>query len=171
MDKNTDLYRQIFSSHPHPTILFGLMDGLIEDVNDAALTLYGYDRREMVGLPFSALSAQSEARLHKRKDGSMLTIEAQRSTVNIGGREVGVAVIREISIASSLALEPVDSESRFRLLADGVAQDLSGLLTSILSLTEMAIRGLPMGDPSRLDLEEVRRLSLRAAKLSLPLKA
>lgn len=171
MDKNTDLYRRIFSSDLHPTILFGLMDGLIEDVNDAALTLYGYDRGEMVGLPFSALSAAPEAKLHKRKDGSILLIEANRTTLSVGGREVGVAVIREISAASSLALEPAVSESRFRLLADGVAQDLSGLLTSILSLTEMAIRALPVEDPSRLDLEEVRRLSLRAAKLSLPLKA
>ncbi len=152
MDRNGDVYHQIFACHPHATILFGLMDGLIEDANDAALALYGYGREEMIGLPFSALAAAPEAKLHKRKDGSMLAIEAHRSTLNIGGREVGVAVIRGMSGEG------------------GAALDLGGILASILSLTEMAIADLPLGDPARLNLEEIRLLSLRAVDLSLPLK-
>ncbi|MDD5301586.1 MAG: PAS domain S-box protein [Elusimicrobia bacterium] len=149
MVNNPDLYRRVFSSHPHATIVFGLMDGLIEDVNDAALALYGYARSEMLGLPFSALSAEPEAILHKRKDGSVLSIEAHRTTMNIDGREVGVAVIREIP----------------------AARDLGGILALILGLAETAIRALPRTDPARPDLEEARRLVLLAAKASAPLKA
>ena len=149
MDTNTDLYREIFSGHPHATVLFGLSDGVILDVNDAALALYGYGREEMIGLSYSALSADPEAKVHKRKDGSTLMIEAQRSTFIVEGREVGVAMIREMPVVRS-------------------ARDLSGVLASILNVTEMAIAALPAADPARLNLEEVRRLSLRAAKLAMP---
>jgi PAS domain-containing protein len=98
MGKNTEGYRFIFAGRPHPTIVFGLIDGLIEEVNDAALALYGYSREEMIGLPYTALSAQPEAKLHKRKDGSLLAIEADHSTVSVAGREVGVSVLREIPV-------------------------------------------------------------------------
>ena len=96
MDTKADVYRQIFATHPHATILFGLIDGRIEEVNEAALALYGYSREEMIGLPLAALAAAPEAILHKRKDGSMLAIEAHHSTVSVEGREVGVSVIRQI---------------------------------------------------------------------------
>ena len=157
MDHSADLYRRIFSSHPHATILFGLMDGLIVDVNDAALMLYGYGREEMVGLPLSALSAEPEAKLHKRKDGSILLIEAHRSTLSVEGREVGVSVIREIPGEAHIGAK--------------ATRDLKVILASILSLTEMSIKAVPATDPARADLEEVRRLSLRAAKLATPPQA
>ena len=154
MANDPDLYRAIFSRHPHATILFGLIDGLIEDANDAALTLYGYGREELVGRPFSTLAAEPETKLHKRKDGSMLAINAQHSTVNIGGREVGVAVIH--------ALPTLPNES---------VLDLGDLVTSMVGLTELAISFLPADAPARMDLEEIRRLGLRALKLAATLKA
>lgn len=99
MDKSKDFDREAFTGHPHATILFGLIDGLIVEANAAALALYGYTREEIIGLPYASLSAEPEAKLHKRKDGSLLVIEAQHSTSNIAGREVGVSVIREMPSA------------------------------------------------------------------------
>ena len=96
MDTKAEVYRHLFATHPHATIVFGLIDGRIEEVNEAALILYGYTRDEMIGLPIEALAAAPEAKLHKRKDGSVLAIEAQQSTVSVEGREVGVSVIRQI---------------------------------------------------------------------------
>ncbi len=101
MGQTSDASRRIFSSQPDPTILFGLIDGRIEDANDAALAMYGYAREEMIGLPLTALSADPSAKLHKRKDGSLLAIEASHTTLKHEGREKGVSVIRELS-------EPVD---------------------------------------------------------------
>jgi PAS domain S-box-containing protein len=96
MATNSEVYRHVFLSHPHATILFGLIDGRIEEANDAALALYGYGREELIGLPFAALSAPPEAKVHKRKDGSLLAIEEHRSTLNLDGLEIGVLVIREL---------------------------------------------------------------------------
>ena len=143
MDKDTGVYRRIFSSHPHATVLFGLSDGVILDVNDAALALYGYGRGEMIGLSYSSLFADPEAKVHRRKDGSKLMIEAHRSTLSVEGREVGVAVIRDLA--------------RFDR-AGGLARDLDGLLASIVRLVNAA--------PPRKELDEIRSLSLRAAELT-----
>lgn len=143
MDKDTDLYRGIFSSHPHATVLFGLTDGAILDVNDAALALYGYGRGEMIGLSYASLFADPEAKVHRRKDGSKLMIEAHRSTLSVEGREVGVAVIRDLSGAGR---------------AGGLARDLDGLLAAIVRLTNSA--------SPRKDLDKIRSLSLRAAELT-----
>lgn len=74
--------------------------------NDAALAIYGYAREELVGLPLSALSADPEAKVHRRKDGFMLVIEAHHSTASLAGREVGVSVIR-----GGPALEPEGNEA------------------------------------------------------------
>lgn len=143
VDKDTGLYRGIVSSHPHAAVLFGLTDGVILDVNDAALALYGYRRGEMIGLSYSALFADPEAKVHRRKDGSKLMIESHRSTLSVEGREVGVAVIRDLSSAGR---------------AGGLARDLDGLLASIVRLVNAA--------PPRKDLDEIRSLSLRAAELT-----
>jgi PAS domain-containing protein len=171
MDKNSDLYRGIFSTHPHATIVFGLVDGIIEDANDSALALYGYGREELIGLPLSALSAQPEAQLNRRKDGTMLMIEAHRSVMKVGGREIGVSVVRELPPEQLSRPAWADSERSFRLLAGGVAQDVNDLLVGILSLTETSIKTLPEADPLRKDLEAVRLSSIRAAKLTAPLLA
>lgn len=144
MDKNTDLYRGLFSGHPHATVLFGLADGIILDVNAAALAMYGYGREEMIGLSYSQLFADPEAKVHKRKDGSPLMIEAHRTTLSVGGREVGVAVLRDMS--------------RSPAVSGGLARDLDGLLTAIVGLTKAA--------PARKELDEIRSLSLRASKLA-----
>jgi PAS domain-containing protein len=96
MATNSEVYKQIFSSQPHATVLFGLIDGRIEEANDAALALYGYGREEMIGLPFAVLSAAPEAKVHKRKDGSMFSIAAHHTTMSLDGREIGVAIMREL---------------------------------------------------------------------------
>ena len=125
MATNADVYRRIFSSHPHATILFGLIDGRIEEVNDAALALYGYGREEMIGLPFAALSAAPEAKVHKRKDGTMFAIEAHHSTLSLDGREIGVSIMRELSDRRAPA-------------------DLRDILASIVGLSARSLKSLAL---------------------------
>ena len=138
MEKNDDPYRVIASITPDAIIVFGFADTGIEDANDAALALYGYAREEMIGLPVSALSAEPEAsaayfrrlalgetvhvhnRLHKRKDGSTFSVEAHATLLSVGGRTIGVSVIRDISEALRVQQDLTDSELRFRQIAENL---------------------------------------------------
>jgi len=127
---NSKVYQQIFSSHPHATVLFGLIDGRIEEVNDAALNLYGYGREEMIGLPFAALSAAPEAKVHKRKDGTMFAIEAHHSTLTLDGREIGIAIIRELSDRRA----PADLRDILAAIAKLTARSLKSFALLIIPL-------------------------------------
>ncbi len=51
-------------------------------------------------------------------------------------------------------------------LAGGVAHDFNNLLAAIRGYSELAMGGLPLGSPSRADLEEVLRAADRAAALT-----
>jgi two-component system cell cycle sensor histidine kinase/response regulator CckA len=129
MDADNDLYRAVFAGSPDAIIVFGVPEGRIEDVNDAALALYGYTRAEMIGLPVTALTADPgpsaaifrsmatvEAvvvrdRTHKRKDGSTFTIEAHGSTVLVGSRKVGLSINRDCSAVKEADERLRESES------------------------------------------------------------
>ena len=51
-------------------------------------------------------------------------------------------------------------------LAGGVAHDFNNLLSVILSYAELAVEGLPADDPTRADLEEIKKAGERAAELT-----
>jgi len=51
-------------------------------------------------------------------------------------------------------------------LAGGVAHDFNNLLTAIISYSDFLLKNLPVDDPRRLDVEEIRKAGERAAALT-----
>jgi len=90
---------------------------VIRDANDAALKMYGYAREDLLGRPVSLLNesaAVTDALMakvraarpgeginfevrHRRKDGSVFTVEASGHELEIDGRRMAISVERDIT--------------------------------------------------------------------------
>lgn len=114
--ESEDLYRTLFDQSADCIFLMGLGAGvpMILGVNEAALKSHGYSRQEMIGKPISLIEPEIsqeslDARMHliaegkpfymvhRRKDGSTFEVESAARLVRIGGREMVLAVGRDIT--------------------------------------------------------------------------
>ncbi|HBA59565.1 MAG TPA: hypothetical protein DCZ92_01830 [Elusimicrobia bacterium] len=90
---------------------------VIRDANASALRMFGYSREEIIGKPVSMLNESAAASgslmakvrgaragdgvsfevRHKRKDGSVFTVEAAGHDMTIGGKRMAISVERDIT--------------------------------------------------------------------------
>jgi|GEM_PF-6538438 len=105
---------QLFSQNARDIILFVHHDGRILEANDAALNAYGYSHEELLALSIFDLRCDDHHSIrtqidqawcqgllfetvHKRKDGSVFPVEVSTRGVIIGGQNVRLSIIRDIS--------------------------------------------------------------------------
>jgi len=119
------------------------LDGLIVNANSAARHLFGYRLKDLVGQPvamllpvrwqagFSAFFASLADRplgfresdtevLGMRRDGSEFPVNVSFGDVNVGGRRLFTAILRDISERKRIADALRDSEAQLRQLTDSV---------------------------------------------------
>jgi PAS domain S-box-containing protein len=107
-------YRSLYHTIADGVFVMGV-EGRIEDVNDSACAQLGYTRAELIGMPVSAVSARSDfnlgeifARLratgslsyettHRRKDGSIVSVELSVTPIEYRGRPAILGVARDIT--------------------------------------------------------------------------
>lgn len=112
-----DRYRQLFEMESDAIFLIDNRTGQLLDVNQAAQTLYGYSREELLGLRNVDLSAEQAQtaqatrdamqagnvhfrialRRHRKKDGAVFPVEITVRTFEIHGHSVHIAAIRDIT--------------------------------------------------------------------------
>lgn len=111
-------YRQLFQDNPVPMLLYDVESIQITAINDAALQLYGYTSRQLVGKRLTDLLAHAEhARLtaavnaartspdairhsrwlHKRRNGETLYVETLSKPQVIGQRHMRMVQITELT--------------------------------------------------------------------------
>jgi PAS domain S-box-containing protein len=165
-------------------------NGRVLDINDQALKLFGYSRDEMVGREAADFVSPETRRIvarrmrdqvegsyeHKlvRKDGSIFNAEAQAKTMRIGGRNVRMTAIRDISERLRQEQRQKNLEEQVRqmqkmealgTLAGGIAHDFNNILTGILGNLQLAEMDLPKGHPAYIALESADKASRRARDL------
>jgi PAS domain S-box-containing protein len=162
--ESEEKYRQIFTVESDAIMIFDAETLQFIDVNDSALSLYGYTKEEFVKLRQPDITAElkkSEAsiketlagklvripiRYHKKKDGSTFPVEISAGTFMLKNRKVLFGVIKDITEhkrveehvrALSQQLIKAQENERQRLshkLHDLVGQDLSALKISLDTL-------------------------------------
>ena len=126
--------RSIFSSTSDPLFVFDQKTCQILDVNDRACSLYGYSREEMLKLSASDMSAEPEItrnsmknlesfvpiRHHKKKDGTIFTVELSASCFELKGRNIRTVSIRDTTerLKAEDALQ--QSNNKYRQLFDNM---------------------------------------------------
>jgi PAS domain S-box-containing protein len=157
--------------------------GRIVDVNRRCSELLGVPRdallgrsvidfvapesRETVAQHFRSGSEAPYEHMALRADGSRVPVEVQAKNATIGGRNLRVTALRDVSERRRL-------EEQFRLaqrmesigrLAGGIAHDFNNLLTVILSLTKL-LQDAPDDHDSTEDLAQIQAAADRASVLT-----
>jgi PAS domain S-box-containing protein len=172
--ENEVRYRTLFESANDAIVL--TQNGIVLDCNQRTLDLFRYKREEMIGAPMTIGFAEiqpdgapSEEKIQgyrsaalagisqnfewhqRRSDGSTFESEASMTAVTIEGRRMLQVVIRDVSERKRIERALIESEERFRQMAENI-QEVFFLLEReterMLYLSPLArtILGLPVSD-------------------------
>ncbi|MBE9547618.1 MAG: PAS domain S-box protein [Proteobacteria bacterium] len=128
-------YRRLFNTESDAIMIFDAETLEFIDVNESALSLYGYTREEFLKLRQPAITAkpeESEAsiketlagkliripiRYHKKKDGTIFSVEISAGTFTMKNRKVLFGVIRDITERRQAEEALLNSEKRLHYLS------------------------------------------------------
>jgi PAS domain S-box-containing protein len=108
------LYRRTFDHDPNTLLLVDSDTGRILDANEAATRMYGFSRKELLGLAMTDLSAEPKvvratagaasgdeaahvSPRHRRRNGEEFPVEIMTSTVTVAGRAFTTQVVRDVT--------------------------------------------------------------------------
>lgn len=108
-------YLRLFENVPDAIIIWDPETYRINDINNAAIELYGYNRQEFLTLTITDISAEPEKtaqiarfkepgyknhiplRYHKKKDGSVFPTEISHGIFTLNNRPCALAILRDIT--------------------------------------------------------------------------
>jgi hypothetical protein len=173
-------------------------DGEIVLVNRHAETLFGFDREEMIGHSLDLLVPKRFRETHPqhrasyfksprarpmgagielfavRKDGTEFPVEISLSSIDLAGKTIAAAAIRDISERAESEREKALQQQLDRArrlesvgqLAGGIAHDFNNILGVIMNYAEFVAGELETDSQAYQDIEEIRRAAERAAALT-----
>lgn len=164
-------------------------NGIVLQVNDQFLTMFGYDRKEVAGILLFNKIIDPEYRdiINQktiagqvnfievdglRKDNTTFPIVLRHKSMIYYGKNVTVTVIRDISDRRLAEEETRDLKEKLArskkmealgLLAGGVAHDLNNILSGIVSYPELLLMREGLDDKMRKALKTIQESGERAA--------
>lgn len=177
-------YRLLFAGNPQPLFVYDLDTLAFLEVNDAAISRYGWTRDEFRSrtvadivtadaLPGLA-SVKSLPDFHRSgpwrqrtKDGSFIDINMTSMRLAYDGHDARLVAVDDLTERTKLErqLQQTQRLETVGQLAGGIAHDFNNLLAVILNYADFVADELPDG-PLRQDVEEIQRAASRAADLT-----
>jgi PAS domain S-box-containing protein len=193
--ESEERFRTMFQSAPTAILMLGI-DGRIAAVNSSAEALLGYAESELLGKMTPGLRHPDETEEIGRQVGELVRGERDsfrrearyvRKDGEVVDTQLAVALVRDadgkpdylIAMAEDVT-EQRRLEEQLRQsqkleavgrLAGGVAHDFNNMLTAIGGYTALALEHAPAGSELRGDLDEIRKATDRAARLTRQLLA
>ncbi len=149
--ESEEKYRQLFTMELDAIVIFDEETSFVKDINDAALNLYGYERKEFLQLKATDISADPGKaahikkeiivgntqnillQYHKKKDGTLFPAEVSSGVFVFQNRRMISTIIRDIS-------ERVQSEEELEKhrhnLEDQVQKRTSQLASAVAKLKQ-----------------------------------
>ena len=134
--ESEEKYRKLFTNEIDAISIFDVETRQMLDVNNAFLKLYGYTREEILQLKADDMSAEPEqtqtaikkaanlgdtlipTRLHKKKDGTRITVQISAGPYTWKGRTVMYAIMRDITAQKEAEEALQESEEKYRNLVE-----------------------------------------------------
>jgi two-component system, cell cycle sensor histidine kinase and response regulator CckA len=185
-------HRELFQSNPQPMYVYDLTTLRILDVNQAALTHYGYTREEFLRLTLEDIRPRedipqlqeyvaqlrgSEAQTmtvvvrHRKKNGEIIVVEVSSNPLQQAGAHARLVLAKDITEQTRTAQALEESERRYRTVIDQTGQIvyevnlLSGAIQWYGSEAVPAITGCTLEEFRQVDLP---RLNARFHPDDLP---
>ena len=138
--ESEDRYRQLFELESDAIFLIDNSTGQLLEANQAASTLYGYTREELLLMKNTDLSAEPEdtqritqttpaipeniimvpLRFHRKKDGSVFPVEITGRFFTWQGKPVHIAAIRDITPRRKIEEDLRESHQMFKTVLDTI---------------------------------------------------
>ncbi len=137
LQRSEDRSRSLFDSNPHPVWVYDMPTLAFLDVNQSAVRSYGYSREEFLSKtikdirPSEEISALLESVSkappgaensgvwrHRKKDGTLITVEITSHPIVFDGREARLVVATDVTERKRVEEALQASERKFRTLAE-----------------------------------------------------
>jgi PAS domain S-box-containing protein len=186
-------YRVPFDQTPHPSWLYDVETLRFIEVNRMACEHYGYTRDEFLRMTLTDIQPAERAAeavvhgappepsvpgpratsMHRKKDGTFITVEISAMTVAIRGRPAVIVLAHDVSERSQLEqqLRQAQKMEAVGRLAGGIAHDFNNLLTVILGFSELVLAHPDLPEAAGRDIDEIRKAGQSAASLTRQLLA
>lgn len=190
--RSEERYRSMFEKSPQPMWTYDRDTLRFVAVNEAAIRHYGYSRDEFAAMTIADIRPEADNRAsrddvrasrglsapnvsrHRRKDGSLTTVEISANDLVIDGRTVRLVMASDVTERERARHELRQTEDQLRhaqkmdaigRLAGGVAHDFNNVLTVIQTLSSFLEEDLPPGN-QREDAIEISRAAQRASGIT-----
>lgn len=184
-------YRGLFENAHDAIVIFRPRGEIVLDVNSRACEVYGFTRKQFVGLSMRDLSLDPERgdeqvqqtlqattqhrfqTRHRIKNGDIVDFEINASIVEFQGEPAILSINRDVTDRARLEAQARQAQKMEALgqMAGGVAHDFNNLLTALLGYPELIRKSLPAGHPARAYLTPMEEAAGRAAEMTRHLLA
>jgi PAS domain S-box-containing protein len=193
LSESEEEYRLLFDSNPHPMWVFDADTLAFLAVNEAAVRLYGFSRREFLAMTILEIRPPEESQAliahvsamsdhasqtaihvrHRKKDGSLIEVAGATNPIEFHGRRAHLVLADDVSEQRRLEaqLQQVQRMEAVGRLAGGIAHDFNNLLGVITGYSELLHGELGAGHAGSKRLEQIQKAAERAAELTRQLLA